>query len=82
MFEKRIQMCIELNILTTLFFYAEIENGELIDKDFYTERFSVYESVKKTVKKNLSEAITKKKNLKLTESALTKILTNIKRKGY
>ena len=61
---------------------AEIENGELIDKDFYTERFSVYESVKKTVKKNLSEAITKKKNLKLTESALTKILTNIKRKGY
>jgi hypothetical protein len=61
---------------------AEIENGELIDKDFYTERFSVYESVKKTVKKNLSEAITKKKNLKITESALTKILTNIKRKGY
>ena len=61
---------------------AEIKNGDLIDKDFYTERFSVYESVKKTVKKNLSEAITKKKNLKLTESALTKILTNIKRKGY
>jgi hypothetical protein len=61
---------------------AEIENGYLIDKDFYTERFSVYESVKKTVKKNLNEAIAKKKNLKLTESALTKILTNIKRKGY
>ena len=61
---------------------AEIKNGDLIDKDFYTERFSVYESVKNTVKKNLSEAITKKKNLKLTESALTKILTNIKRKGH
>jgi protein involved in polysaccharide export with SLBB domain len=30
----------------------------------------------------LADQNTKKKNLKLTESALTKILTNIKRKGY
>ena len=61
---------------------AEITNNDLIDKDFYRQNFAVYESVKNTVKKNLNEAIAKKKNLKLTESALTKILTNIKRKGY
>ena len=61
---------------------VRINNVSLIDNNFYREGFAVYESVRKTVKKNLSEAITKKKNLKLTESTLTKILTNIKRKGY
>jgi hypothetical protein len=61
---------------------SRIRNTSLIDKNFYRDGFAVYESVRKTVKKNLSEVITKKKNLKLTESALTKILTNIKRKGY
>jgi hypothetical protein len=60
---------------------AEITNNDLIDKDFYRQNFAIYESVRNTVKKNLSEAITKKKNLKLTESALTKILTDIKRNG-
>jgi len=60
----------------------KILNTNFIDRNFYRDGFAVYESVRKTVKKNLSEAITKKKNLKITESALTKILTNIKRKGY
>ena len=41
MFEKRIQMCIELNILTTLFFYAEIENGDI--STFYFENVQVRE---------------------------------------